>query len=99
MSDYWSGFLTGAVASVIVLVLVSSLLSILNGYIRKIQAANKPQTVTQETKKTPNQVVNEAKRAQRMLWIWLGILYLGFIALLEYFRPGTLNDVMTLFGF
>lgn len=99
MSEYWSGFLAGAVLSTIALSIVYSLNSIIKGYIRSIQAADNPQTVTHKTEKTPNQVVDAASQAKLKLWLVLGIVYILFVALLEYVRPGTVQDILGLFGF
>ncbi len=99
MSDYWSGFITGAGLAFFVLLVFYWLWSMIQGYIRQIQAADRPQAVVQVTQKTPGQVVDSASRARLKLWLLVGILYLAAIALVEYLRPGTVGDLFALFGF
>jgi len=98
LTDFWSGFLFGCLASFALALILYSLWNILRGYIDKIQAANKPQIVVHVTNKTPNEVVKSASRAKRNLALILLFLWIIVVFGLEYMRPGAIVDVASLFG-
>jgi magnesium-transporting ATPase (P-type) len=99
LDNFWGGFIIGVVATTVILSIFNWIYSgIFKGYINRMQAADKPQTVIQKTEKTPRQVVEDADRAKRVYWILLGFSYLVLVVLLEILRPGKLGDILSLFG-
>ena len=98
MSDYWSGFFSGTLITVFVMLGLNWFRLLIKGYIRDIQAADKPQTVSQNTTKTPNQVVDAAGSARVKLWVLYAFFCFLLFGLLEIVRPGTLRDVLTILG-
>lgn len=94
--DFWNGFLVGAVITAVILVVINWIYGLLMDYVRRMLAADKPQTVVHETDRTPQDVVDDAKRANRQFWMLLGAIYVLSVLVLELLRPGTLLDVVSL---
>ena len=98
LTDFWSGFITGFVVAICIGLIFLSLWNIIQGYIDKIKAADKPQIVIHTTNRTPNDVVDAASRAQRNLILTIVVLWVVLVLVLEYFRPGTIEDVISMFS-
>ena len=98
LTDYWSGFLSGAFVAFIVALILDWLRRLIKGYITSIQAADKPQNVVHPTSKTPNEVVQAASQARRKVAFLYVMIWIILVIVLEFFRPGTIQDVIALFG-
>jgi len=99
LDNFWGGFIVGAVVTAVILSIVNWIYyGIIKGYINRMQAADKPQTVIQKTEKTPREVVDDADRAKWLIRVLFVLFYGVLIVLLEFLRPGTLADVLSLFG-
>lgn len=96
--DGLTGFVVGFVTAVCLIVILYSLWNIVAGYIARIQAADKPQIVIHATSKTPNEVVKAASAARNRLILFFVLVWIVAVIGLEYFRPGTVRDVVTVFG-
>jgi len=91
-------FVFGFVTALCLILVLYSLINIVRGYIDKIKAADRPQIVIHATKKTPNEVVNAASAARNKFILVFVLLWIAGVIGLEYFRPGTIQNIMGMFG-
>ena len=99
LDNFWGGFIVGTIVTTVILMIGNWIYyGLIKGYINRMQAADKLQTVVHKTEKTPRQVVDDASRAKRIYWVLLGSFYMVLLVLLEILRPGTLGDILSLFG-
>jgi hypothetical protein len=91
-------FLFGVIVGFSLAVFVNFIYSTHKGFVSKIQEADKKQRTSQETGKTPSEIVREADRAQfRLFLFWITVIF-GLLVLFEI-TSGTVTRILLAFGF
>jgi len=80
-------------------ILIKPIIKLIDGWLRDIRAATKPQVVVHTTKKTPLQVVLEAIRARIALYLFLILLGVAAVLFVDVFiAPGIFDLLLSFLG-
>jgi len=87
-TDYWSGFVAGAVVCAVVGIFILWLWKFYQAWVRAWQALNKPQVVVHTTGQTPMQVYRAAMLARARMTCLQTVVILCLLGLLVIWQPG-----------